>query len=38
MRETFVGVMPLFCAELVRISLIVLFPWLTLALPAWLSR
>jgi p-hydroxybenzoate 3-monooxygenase len=33
MRETFLGVVPFFGAELVRISLILLFPWLTLALP-----
>jgi len=37
MRETFLGVVPFFGAELLRISLILLFPWLTLALPAWLG-
>lgn len=37
MRETFVGVVPFFGAELLRIALLLLCPWLTLALPAWLG-
>lgn len=37
MRETFIGVMPFFMAELVRISILVAFPALTLWLPRVLS-
>jgi tripartite ATP-independent transporter DctM subunit len=37
MRETFIGVMPFFVAELVRISLLIAFPALTLWLPRFLS-
>lgn len=37
MRETFLGVVPFFGAELGRICLILVFPWLTLALPGWLG-
>lgn len=37
MRETFLGVMPFFAAELVRIVILVSFPALTLWLPAYLS-
>ena len=37
MIETFKGVMPFFGAELVRVALLLLFPVLTLGLPAWLS-
>jgi tripartite ATP-independent transporter DctM subunit len=37
MRETFKGVMPFFASEIVRITLLVAFPAITLALPRWLS-
>ncbi|MGB7183255.1 MAG: TRAP transporter large permease [Burkholderiaceae bacterium] len=37
MRETFIGVMPFFIAELVRVVLLVSFPILTLWLPGYLS-
>jgi TRAP-type C4-dicarboxylate transport system permease large subunit len=36
MRETFIGVMPFFVAELVRVSMLVAFPVLTLWLPTLL--
>ena len=37
MRETFIGVMPFFAAELVRVAMLVAFPVLTLWLPRYLS-
>ena len=37
MRETFKGVMPFFCSEMVRISLLVAFPGITLLLPQLLA-
>jgi tripartite ATP-independent transporter DctM subunit len=37
MRETFKGVMPFFCSEMVRISLLVAFPGITLLLPRLLG-
>jgi tripartite ATP-independent transporter DctM subunit len=37
MRETFKGVMPFFCSEMVRVSLLVAFPIITLWLPRWLG-
>jgi tripartite ATP-independent transporter DctM subunit len=37
MRETFLGVAPFFCAELVRIAILIAFPALTLWLPQVLS-
>lgn len=37
MRETFKGVLPFFASEIVRITLLVSFPVITLALPNWLS-
>jgi len=37
MRETFKGVMPFFCSEMVRISLLVAFPGITLLLPRLLA-
>ncbi|NKB53913.1 MAG: TRAP transporter large permease subunit [Rhizobiaceae bacterium] len=37
MRETFIGVMPFFAAEMVRVGLLVAFPVLTLWLPRYLS-
>jgi TRAP-type C4-dicarboxylate transport system permease large subunit len=37
MRETFKGVMPFFLAEMVRISLLVAFPGITLMLPRLLA-
>jgi tripartite ATP-independent transporter DctM subunit len=37
MRETFKGVMPFFASEIVRVTLLVAFPVITLALPHWLS-
>jgi tripartite ATP-independent transporter DctM subunit len=37
MRETFKGVMPFFASEIVRISLLVAFPGITLLLPHWLA-
>jgi tripartite ATP-independent transporter DctM subunit len=36
MRETFKGVMPFFASEIVRVALLIAFPAITLALPAWL--
>ena len=35
--EIFRGVIPFWCADLVRLALLVAFPWLALALP-WLLR
>ncbi len=37
MRETFVGVLPFFAAEVVRVAVIVAFPALTLWLPRLFS-
>jgi len=37
MRETFIGVMPFFAAEIVRITFLVAFPVITLWLPRYLS-
>jgi len=37
MRETFLGVMPFFCAELMRVAAIVAFPTIALILPRLLS-
>ncbi|MGH6925380.1 MAG: TRAP transporter large permease [Propylenella sp.] len=37
MRETFKGVIPFFASEIVRVTLLVAFPAITLALPHWLS-
>jgi tripartite ATP-independent transporter DctM subunit len=37
MRETFKGVMPFFFAELVRVSVLVAFPVISLFLPRWLT-
>jgi len=37
MRETFKGVMPFFCSEMVRIALLVAFPGITLLLPRLLA-
>jgi tripartite ATP-independent transporter DctM subunit len=37
MRETFKGVMPFFLSELLRVTLLVAFPAISLALPRWLS-
>jgi tripartite ATP-independent transporter DctM subunit len=37
MRETFKGVMPFFCSEMVRITLLVAFPNITLLLPRLLG-
>jgi TRAP-type C4-dicarboxylate transport system permease large subunit len=37
MRQTFLGVMPFFCAELVRVALLIAFPMITLWLPKVLS-
>jgi tripartite ATP-independent transporter DctM subunit len=37
MRETFKGVMPFFASEMVRITLLVAFPVISLALPHWLG-
>lgn len=37
MRETFIGVMPFFAAEMVRVAMLVAFPILTLWLPRYLS-
>jgi len=37
MRQTFLGVMPFFCAELLRVALIVAFPAIVLILPRLLS-
>ncbi len=37
MRETFRGVMPFFLSELVRVTLLVAFPPITLMLPRWLG-
>jgi tripartite ATP-independent transporter DctM subunit len=33
MRQTFKGVMPFFCSEMFRVALLVLVPWISLALP-----
>jgi tripartite ATP-independent transporter DctM subunit len=38
MRQTFKGVMPFFCSEMIRVGLILAFPAITLALPHWLGR
>jgi tripartite ATP-independent transporter DctM subunit len=35
MRETFKGVMPFFASEIVRVTLLVAFPAISLALPRW---
>ena len=37
MRETFKGVMPFFCSEIIRITLLVAFPGITLMLPRLLG-
>ena len=37
MRETFKGVMPFFCSEMIRITLLVAFPSITLLLPRLLG-
>jgi TRAP-type C4-dicarboxylate transport system permease large subunit len=37
MRETFIGVMPFFAAELMRVALLLAFPMITLWLPRYLS-
>jgi tripartite ATP-independent transporter DctM subunit len=37
MRETFKGAMPFFLSEVVRITLLVVFPGITLLLPQWLA-
>jgi tripartite ATP-independent transporter DctM subunit len=37
MRETFKGVMPFFFAELVRVTVLVAFPVISLFLPRWLT-
>jgi TRAP-type mannitol/chloroaromatic compound transport system permease large subunit len=37
MRETFIGVMPFFLAELLRVGLLLAFPVLTLWLPRVLA-
>jgi TRAP-type C4-dicarboxylate transport system permease large subunit len=37
MRETFIGVLPFFGAELVRVAILVAFPVITLWLPHYLS-
>lgn len=37
MRETFKGVMPFFCSEMIRITLLVAFPGITLMLPRLLG-
>ena len=37
MRETFIGVMPFFVAELLRVALLLAFPAITLWLPRYLS-
>jgi tripartite ATP-independent transporter DctM subunit len=37
MRETFKGVMPFFCSEMIRITLLVAFPGITLMLPRLLA-
>ena len=38
MRETFKGVMPFFATEIIRVTMLVLFPALSLTLPHWLAR
>jgi tripartite ATP-independent transporter DctM subunit len=38
MRETFKGVMPFFATEMIRVTILVLFPALSLTLPHWLAR
>jgi TRAP-type C4-dicarboxylate transport system permease large subunit len=37
MRETFKGVMPFFVAEIIRVSILVAFPAITLFLPRLLA-
>ena len=37
MLETFKGVMPFFAAEIVRIGVLVLLPWIVLIMPRWLA-
>jgi TRAP-type C4-dicarboxylate transport system permease large subunit len=37
MRETFLGVMPFFGAELFRVGLLVAFPALVLWFPHWMA-
>jgi tripartite ATP-independent transporter DctM subunit len=37
MRETFKGVMPFFLSEIVRVTLLIAFPAITLFLPRWLN-
>jgi len=37
MRETFKGVVPFFISEIVRVTLLVAFPIISLALPHWLT-
>jgi tripartite ATP-independent transporter DctM subunit len=37
MRQTFKGVMPFFASEIVRVTLLIAFPVITLALPRWLG-
>lgn len=37
MRETFKGVMPFFCSEMIRIAILVAFPGITLMLPRLLA-
>ncbi len=38
MRQTFRGVVPFFVSEIVRVTLLVAFPLISLALPHWLTR
>jgi TRAP-type C4-dicarboxylate transport system permease large subunit len=37
MRETFKGIVPFFLSEMVRVTILVAFPVITLALPRWLD-
>jgi TRAP-type C4-dicarboxylate transport system permease large subunit len=37
MRETFMGAMPFFLSETVRITLLIAFPGIVLLLPQWLA-
>ena len=37
MRETFIGVMPFFAAEILRVTVLIAFPVLTMWLPGYLS-
>jgi tripartite ATP-independent transporter DctM subunit len=37
MRETFIGVMPFFASEIVRVALLLAIPALSLAVPHWLA-